>query len=307
MNDSPAPFDRTAQRRFSERARRAGKTADFLVDAAVGDVALRLSAVTRHFERAADLTAHRGRMAHALEGMPSVGNVIVCARSARLLPAAHHRQTVVCDDEALPFAPGSLDLVTSVLGLQAVNDLPGTLIQIRRALKPDGLFMAALIGGESLTELRQALLTAEAEITGGAHLRISPFVELRDMGALLQRSGFALPVVDVETLTVRYGHPGGLLGDLRAMGAQNALHGRSRKMLRRDVLMRATEIYAERFSDPDGRVRARFDVLHVSGWAPHESQQKPLKPGSARMRLADALGTVERDAGEKAGNQSRFD
>ncbi|MEM8877108.1 MAG: methyltransferase domain-containing protein [Pseudomonadota bacterium] len=302
MNDNPAPFDRAAHRRFTERARLAGKFADFLIDAAVSDVAMRLSAVTREFKRAADLTAHHGQMARALENFLSIGEIVICGRSSQLLPEDRASPLVVCDDEALPFAPESLDLVTSILGLQWVNDLPGTLIQIRKALRPDGLFIAALVGGESLTELRQALLAAEAEITGGAHLRVSPFVALREMGGLLQRSGFALPVADVETLTVRYANPGRLLDDLRAMGFQNALHARSRNFLRRDVLTRAMEIYAERFTDPDGRVRARFDILHVSGWAPHESQQKPLKPGSAKMRLADALGTREHDAGEKAGS-----
>lgn len=301
MTVSPAPFDRAAQWRFAERAKSGGTNADFLVREAVSDIALRLAAVLRDFDVAADLTAHQGQMARALNDNPRIGKVVDCARHMTLLPSDASSALVVCDDEVMPFAGESIDLVTSVLGLQWVNDLPGTLVQIRRALKPDGLFIAALIGGESLTELRQALLTAEAEVTGGAHPRVNPFADLRDMGALLQRSGFALPVADVETITVRYANPAKLLDDLRAMGAQNALHARSRKPLRRDVLMRAIDIYAERFSDPDGRVRARFDILHVSGWAPHESQQKPLKPGSAKMRLADALGTEEKSTGEKAG------
>jgi SAM-dependent methyltransferase len=313
MNESAAPFDRDLQRLFEERAQRHQSdaqtdSADFLYAAAAQDVASRLETILRDFGTALDLTAHSGIMARTLAQNSKIGHVIACARSQALLPrerdASPHALTsapCVCDDEALPFAADSLDLVTSILGLQWVNDLPGALVQIRRALRPDGLFIAAMIGGDSLTELRQSLLAAEAEITGGASPRVSPFVDLRDMGALLQRSGFALPVVDVETLTVRYGHPAKLLDDLRSMGAQNALRARSRKPLQRAVLMRAMDIYAERFSDPDGRVRARFDIVHLSGWAPHESQQKPLRPGSAKMRLADALGTVENSAGDKAG------
>jgi hypothetical protein len=174
-----------------------------------------------------------------------------------------------------------------------VNDLPGALVQIRRALRPDGLFMACLVGGQSLNELRAALAAAEEEILEGVSPRVAPFVDLRDLGGLLQRAGFALPVTDVDTVTVRYDHLFALAHDLRSMGATNALALRDKRGLRRTVLLRAAEIYAERFSDADGRVRATFDLVWLSGWAPHESQQKPLKPGSAKMRLADALKTSE--------------
>ena len=232
MTDQVAPFDKTAHRRFQERAFPMSAEASFLVEAATQDVLLRLGAVVRDFPVAVDLTIHGGGMVSALASDPRVGRVIGCASSQTLCPAPDQKRAIVCDEEALPFAAGSLNLVTSILGLQWINDLPGALVQIRRALKPDGLFMAALIGGESLTELRQSLLTAEAEITGGAHARVSPFADLRDMGALLQRSGFALPVVDIEPLTVRYANPARLLDDLRAMGAQNALTGRSRAALR---------------------------------------------------------------------------
>jgi hypothetical protein len=184
-----------------------------------------------------------------------------------------------------------------------VDDLPGVLAQIRAALKPDGLLLAALLGGETLFELRQALAAAESEITGGASPRIAPFGELRAVGGLLQRARFALPVIDQDRHIVRYASALHLMRDLRAMGAANALKERSRKPLGRAVLLRTVEIYAERFSDPDGRVRATFDVISLSGWAPHKSQQKPLRPGSAKARLADALGTVERSAGEKAGSE----
>jgi SAM-dependent methyltransferase len=201
----------------------------------------------------------------------------------------------------LPFADGSLDLVVSALARHLVNDLPGTLVQIRRALKPDGLFLAALLGGETLTELRRSFAAAEAEIEGGVSPRVAPFADIRDLGGLLQRAGLALPVADADRLTVRYATPLDLMRDLRGMGATNALVERRRMPLRRATLLRMTEVYAEQFSDADGRLRATFDIVWLSGWAPHHSQQQPLKPGSAKARLADALKTIELPAGDKAG------
>lgn len=209
---------------------------------------------------------------------------------------------LVADEERLPFADQSLALVTSLLALQSVNDLPGALVQIRRALAPDGLFLGCFFGGFTLTELRQALTEAESELEGGASPRVAPFADVRAAGSLLQRAGFTLPVTDAEPVTVRYGHPLALLADLRAMGLTNVLHARRRTPLRRSTLMRAMAIYADRFSDPDGKVRATFEMIWVSGWAAHESQQKPLKPGSAKARLADALKAIEASAGEKAGS-----
>jgi SAM-dependent methyltransferase len=191
--------------------------------------------------------------------------------------------------------------VVSACALQFVNDLPGTLIQVRRALKPDGLFLAAMIGGDSLAELREAFAQAEAEVEGGVSPRVAPFADLRDLGGLLQRAGFALPVTDVDRLSVRYTSPFALMHDLRRMGAGNALSERRRTPLRRATLRRVLEIYTERFSDPDGRVRATFEIIWLSGWAPHQSQRQPLKPGSATTRLADALRTQEISTGEKAG------
>ena len=179
-----------------------------------------------------------------------------------------------------------------------MNDLPGALVQIRRTLKPDGLFVGCLLGGATLTELRQAFTQAEAEIEGGASPRVAPFADLRDLGSLMQRAGFALPVTDVETMTVRYADPFGLMRDLRGMGLSNSLTDRRRTPLKRATLLRAAQIYAERFADPDGRVRATFETVWLSGWAPHESQQKPLRPGSAKTRLADALGVREHRAGD---------
>jgi SAM-dependent methyltransferase len=204
----------------------------------------------------------------------------------------------VADEELLPFRDGSLDLVVSALALQLVNDLPGTLIQIRRALKPDGLMIAALMGGRTLEELREAFVVAETETLGGASPRVAPFADVRDLGALLQRAGFALPVADSETLEVGYASPLHLMRDLRAMGWANVLVERRRAPLGKATLARAIAVYQERHGRPDGRVKATFEIVTLTGWAPHESQQKPLRPGSAAHRLADALSTTEHPSGD---------
>jgi SAM-dependent methyltransferase len=287
MAQGPIIFDRDLLRRHLARARALGP-ATFLIDRVAEELGERLSVVVRRFERAADLGTPTDAVARALAASGKVDSVI----------AAHD---VAMDEEALPFADASLDLVASVLSLQFVNDLPGTLIQIRRALKPDGLLLAALIGGETLTELREAFAQAESEVEGGVSPRVAPFADLRDMGTLLQRAGFALPVVDSDNVIVRYQSVSGLMHDLRRMGATNILRERRRKPLRRATLARIAEIYAQRFADADGRLRATFEIVWLSGWAPHESQQKPLKPGSAAQRLADVLGAKEISAGEKAG------
>jgi len=219
--------------------------------------------------------------------------------------AGERASIVVADEERLPFRDATLDLVVSGLALQFINDLPGALVQIRRALKPDGLFLAALIGGDTLTELRQAFAAAEAEVEGGVSPRVAPLADVRTMGALLQRAGFALPVTDVDRVVVRYDSPLRLMHDLRRMGATNVLIERRRGGLRRQTLKRLVEVYAERFADPGGRLRASFDIIWVSGWAPHESQQQPLRPGSARTRLADALGTREVSAREKPNGETQ--
>jgi SAM-dependent methyltransferase len=277
----PVIFDRKLLRARRVRAVAPGP-ATFLIDRAADDLAGRLAAVLRPFDLAADIGTPTDAVRRALAGR--VGSFAA----------------VAADEEALPFRDASLDLVVSALALQFVNDLPGALIQIRRALRPDGLFLAALIGGESLAELRETFALAEAEVEGGVSPRVAPFADLRDLGALLQRAGFALPVTDVDRVVVRYASPLALMHDLRRMGSANALIERRRKPLRRSTLRRVLEIYAERFADPDGRIRATFEIVWLSGWAPHESQQKPLAPGSAKSRLADALRTREIPAGEKA-------
>lgn len=282
MAQAPIVFDRPLLRARRRRAAALGP-ATFLLDRVAEELAERLGAVLRRFDLAADVGTPDDAVRRALAG--KVGSIV----------------DVIADDEALPFREASLDLVVSGLALQFVNDLPGTLVQIRRALKPDGLFLAALVGGESLAELREAFAMAEIDVEGGVSPRVAPFADLRDLGALLQRAGFALPVTDIDRLTVRYASPLALMHDLRRMGATNALAERRRVPLRRVTLRRMMEIYAERFTDADGRVRATFEIVWLSGWAPHESQQKALAPGSAKTRLADALGTREIPAGEKAG------
>jgi SAM-dependent methyltransferase len=274
----PQIFDR---RLLGSRQRRAlaRGAPDFLLVRAADDLLDRLLTVKRGFPRSLDLGALAEHFSKA----------IVASGRAQPLRASRLGGDVIADEEALPFAPASFDLVVSGMSLQWVNDLPGVFSQVRRVLAPDGLFLACLPGGASLVELRVALAQAEEEIVGGASPRVSPFVDVRDMGALLQRAGFALPVSDVDSFTLRYDSVLALMADLRAMGAANVLVKRASRPLRRDVLARTAQIYADRFSDPDGRVRASFEIVWISGWAPHESQQKPAKRGSATMRLQDAI------------------
>lgn len=294
----PMIFDRRLLRLRQARARARGP-ATFLIDRVADELGERLSAVLREFDVAVDLGTPTDAVRRMLAASGKVATVIAAEPAAARL--GHEFPRVAGDEEALPFADASLDLVVSVLALQFVNDLPGTLIQIRRTLKPDGLLLAALLGGETLSELRQAFAEAESEIEGGLSPRVVPFADVRDLGALMQRAGFALPVVDSDRLTVRYDSAFALMHDLRAMGATNVLRERRRKPLKRATLFRMAEIYAQRFADADGRLRATFEVAWLSGWAPHASQQKPRKPGSAARRLADALGTKEHSAGEKPG------
>lgn len=273
-------FDRALQRRRYARALAAGP-ADFLLVQTAGEILDRLGAVRRRFTAIADLGTPLPLLSEGL------ARTYPAARITHL--ASLGKAAVIGDVERLPFGRDAFDLAVSALALQDVNDLPGTLAQIRRTLKPDGLFLGCLLGGSTLRELRAALAEAETEISGGTSPRVAPFADLRDMGGLLQRAGFALPVTDVETLTVRYPHLFALLADLRAMGATNTLIERLRKPTRRTLFLRAAEIYARDNADADGRLRATFEVIFLSGWAPHESQQKPLKPGSAQVSLADVL------------------
>ena len=303
MNAPPRLFDRTLHRLRLDRAAPGYGAADFLKARAAADAVERLEAIMRTFPLAVDLGARNGAFAAALassEATSKVGALIETDLSARML-AGRSGMRVQADEERLPFADESLDMAVSLLALHWTNDIVGALIQIRVSLKPDGLFLGAILGGATLTELRQCLVQAESELSDGAGLRVSPFADVLDAAALLQRAGFALPVADVDRVTVRYKSALELIRDVRAMGESNVLTDRARKPLTRAVLARAAAIYHERFAGPDGRVSATFDIVTMTGWAPHPDQQQPLRPGSAKMRLADALHTREIPTGDKAG------
>lgn len=262
----------------------------------------RVESVTRDFERAALIGGGPG-LAEMLRERPAGGKIghLVQADLSGRVAGRLGGAALALDSEVLAFADESLDLVLAPWGLHWTNDLPGALVQINRALRPDGFFACALPGGASLTELRQALIAAESELYGGANARVSPFAGTFDMAALLQRAGFAMPVADVDRVTVRYDNAFALLRDLRGMAETSALADRPRTPATRRLFQRCAEIYAERFCDPDGRVRASFEIVHAAGWAPHPGQPKPKRPGSATHRLADALGVKEKSLGGKAG------
>src|SRR5215212_6067213 len=273
---APILFDRALLCARQGRARHGG-AATFLLDRVAEDMEERLAAVTRNFSDAAEIW--------------TPGELL-------RKPSADRFRSIIRIEadrsETLPLQPESLDLAVSALAFQFVNDLPGLLAQIRRALKPDGLLLAAMIGGDTLSELRQSFAAAEAECEGGVSPRVAPFADVRDIGALLQRAGFALPVTDVDRIVVRYDSAFALMQDLRSMGATNILVERRRTPSRRATMFRMAQLYRERFADADGRIRATFDVIWLSGWAPHESQQKPLQPGSAKVSLAEAVRGVKR-------------
>jgi len=291
MAPSTGPFEPRLVRQRKRRARATFRDAAFLHERVVADLADRLEAIPRPFPRVLALGGG-GLFSEEVRVRPEL--------SARIGSVLETDLDFI-DPEHLPFAPGSFELIVSQLALHWINDLPGALIQLRLALKPDGLLLASLFGGETLHELRLSLIEAESELTGGAGPRVSPFADLQDVAGLLQRAGFALPAADRDVVTVRYAEPMRLLADLRAMGETSALRERSPRALSRRILARAFDIYSERYSEA-GRVRATFEILTATGWSPHESQQKPLKPGSAKMRLADALKTEEKSAGEKPGD-----
>jgi SAM-dependent methyltransferase len=292
-------FDRELLRRRRTRAAPGAEAHDFLLTRIADDFAERLSIVKRDFPLVLDVGASHGLLGRRLRQLDSVGQVVEMEATPALL-ARCEGPRVLADEEAIPFADGTFDLAVSGLALQHVNDLPGTLVQIRRALKPDGLFLGALLGGETLRELRHAMLLAEDEVEGGASPRVAPFADVRELGGLLQRAGFALPVADSDVVEVRYASALALMRDIKAMGASNALLARRRKPMSRALLARAAAIYADLYAAPGGRVRATFEIVTLTAWVPHESQQKPLRPGSATMRLAEALGTTEIGAGDTA-------
>lgn len=296
MVSSPPPklFDRARVARNRDRASSNYREYGFLKGRESTQLLERLADSPRKFERALDLWAHDGQASEALLRSDWVDQVQAWEPSPLMLERLQARgvQAVLATSDSLPFTPGSFDLVVSVLSLHWMNDLLGVLGQVRSILKPDGLFLGCLYGGGSLKELRTALIEAEREITGGVSPRLSPLPGLQDMAALMQKAGFALPVADVDRVTVRYQHPMDLLRDLRGMAEQAAFlsrDGQQRRPLSRRILARMAEIYAERFADPDGRVRASFEIIWLSGWAPAPGQPKPLKPGSGKFSLAAAV------------------
>lgn len=295
MTDSMHVFDRRAVRRHRERAANGAGAADFLFRESAERLVDRLNDVTHAFPAALDLGCRMGAVAARLAvdrgAAAKIGRLFQCDLAPAMARAAvvTGHATFAADEEALPVADAALDLVMSNLSLHWVNDLPGALVQIRRALKPDGLFLASLFGLDTLSELRACLLEAEAETSGGAGRRVSPFTDVRDAGGLLSRAGFALPVVDADTVTVTYTDMFRLMADLRAMGETNAVMGRRPGASRRDMFTRAAQIYAERFVDPRGRIVATFQILTLTAWAPHPRQQKPMRPGTAATPLANVL------------------
>ena len=292
MNESVSTmkvFEPRLVRAHRDRAAARLAEHDFLFRAVAERLADRLLDIKRRFPLALDLGCHGGEFGEIVGPRGGIETLVQCDPSPAMAARAGGL-ALAAEPEALPFGEGRFDLIVSNMSLHWVNDLPGALIQIRRALKPDGLFLAALAGGGTLGELRAALLEAEMELAGGASPRVSPFVDLRDAGALLQRAGFALPVADGDLIPVRYENALRLMADLRGMGEANALAEMPRRFSRRDVLLRAAEIYRERHEGPDGRIPASFQIVYLTGWAPDPSQQQPLKPGSAKTSLADALG-----------------
>ena len=297
MSDDIIIFERAAVRRHRERAALFPAETRFLHRAVQERLIDRLNDVRHRFARVLDLGVGDGGLAALLAETGQTPEIVSFDPALRF--ARQHPAGVVGEAEALPFRAASFDLVVSALGLHWTNDLPGALLQLRHILKPDGLLLATLYGGRTLWELQEVLMQAELEVAGGAAPRVSPFADVPDCGALLQRAGLALPVVDSETLTVTYPHLFALMQDLRAMGETNAQAARQRGGTRRALFLRAAELYRERFGDADGRIPATFQLINLTGWAPAASQQQPLKRGSAAARLADALGTEEHKTGDR--------
>lgn len=289
-------FDRKTVRRHRNRAAATFADHDFLHREIADQLADRLRDIKRDFATALDLGGGHGTTAFD----PAPETLVTADLSERLLARMPGNPRVSADEEFLPFGENAFDLIASTLSLHWVNDLPGALVQIRGALKPDGLFLAAMLGGDTLIELRRAFLEAEAETTGGTSPHTSPVADVADAGALLQRAGFALPVIDTDTITVTYADMFALMRELRGMGEANAVAARSRAGLRRDTLFAAAARYQELYGDEDGRIPATFQIIWMTGWAPHQAQQKPLRPGSGATRLADALETEEHATGDKA-------
>jgi NADH dehydrogenase [ubiquinone] 1 alpha subcomplex assembly factor 5 len=288
MTDRMRIFDRRLVRQRRARFARGFATAGFLVEEVADRLLDRLADIRRSFPRTLVLGAHRGLLEAGLQGRFGI-DLLVATDTVPGMLEGGRAPRVLADEEALPFAADRFDAALSVMLLHWVNDLPGLLVQLRHCLAPDGLLLLAMPGGESLFELRQALMQAELECEGGVSPRVSPMADVRDAGSLLQRAGFALPVVDVDRITVTYADPLRLMRELARMGESNALRQRRPGPLRRGTVARACEIYRETFGDEDGRVPATFDILFMAAWKPHASQPKPLPRGSGKISLAEAL------------------
>ena len=305
MADDRAPFDRKSVRAHRDRAAENIGDHDFLLGEVAARLSERLDDIKRDFACVLDLGCHGGALGERLAGRDGIETIVQCDLSPAMARQAADKNrgfalSLAADEEFLPFADGSFDSVLSNLSLHWVNDLPGALIQIRRVLKPDGLFIGAMLGGETLAELRQALMEAELANEGGVSPRVSPFADVRDAGDLLLRAGFALPVADSDPITVTYPDALSLMRELRAMGEANAVRSRRHGFSRRATLTQAAALYQTRHADRQGRIPATFEIVYLGAWAPDDSQQKPLRPGSASRRLADALATEERPTGDKA-------
>jgi hypothetical protein len=283
--DLPRIFDQPLRRTYLGRA--AAARPRFYAQTLAAELESRLAFILRDFKTTLLVGPAAGEIRSGLAGTHRLGRIITAA------PVPGPGIDLVFEDEASPLAEASLDCVISLFSLNSVNDVPGSLAQFRLALKPDGLFLAGLFAGRTLTELREAWLAAEAELTGGAGLRVAPFADMRDLGSLLQRAGFALPAVDVDVTTVRYKDALTLMREIKALGFQHALAERSRRPMTASLLARAAAFYDVHYADSDGRVRATVETAWLIGWAPHASQQQPLRPGSAKARLADALKAEE--------------
>ncbi len=295
MNDAPNLFDRRALRRHRDRAAAILGDQDFLIREVAGRLLDRLDDVKRTFPFALDLGCRTGQIADLIAGRGGIETLVQCDLSTAMTRAAPDPK-LVADDEYLPFVDNAFDLILSCLNLHWVNDLPGTLIQIKRSLKPDGLFLAAFFGGQTCRELRAAFTAAELAVENGASPRVSPFVDVRDAGNLLVRAGFSLPVTDTDTVTVSYADPLRLMADLRAMGESNALVSRRKELMRRETLLKAAAEYTTRFAGSDGRIPATFEIIFLTAWKPAPTQPRPLRPGTARRSLAEVLSSDGSDA-----------
>jgi len=302
-------FDRHQTRRARARAAARIDQADFLHTRCAEEICDRLAGINRTFSRILLLGDVTGQVARTLrpQSATSADRRLVATDSAPAMLARRRTGSpgqppmLVCEEELLPFADSSFDLIVSILSLHKANDLPGALIQLRRSLKPDGLLLASLFGATTLHELRQCFLNVEARSAHGVSPHVFPFADVRDMGSLLQRAGFAMPVTDSDEVTVSYRTAFDLMRDLRAMGETNSLVERRRTFLRRTTLFETAQAYAQTFPAPNGKIRATFEILNLTAWAPGPNQPQPLKPGSASHRLADALNTTEIKTGVPGG------